>query len=317
MVLIPLGRAIADVVFPFQVLSAWSHSGHVNAAQKAEQILQSMVKEQGKNSNECPAPNTVSYNNVLHAWGRSSLESAVKRAEMILKYMVKSGDPTIAPDSYSFTTVINALAKSKKPNKAEKAREYLEMMLQIHVKTKRESLGPTQVPFNAVLNAAAFSSIGTPEDEQRMALKTAVETFTLMKKLSVHPDMISYGNMLKVVANLVPMGKTRTAMSLQLFRTCCNDGLVGGLVWDEARRALPAKTLRELLRTKKPLAAIKIQDLPNSWKKRLPRDQRMNLKSKKQKKKGNKPDPVEEKRKEPVRRFRNIAEPSYQSGRDV
>ena len=276
-----------------------------------------MVTEHRENPDKCPAPNTVSYNSVLHAWSRSSSESAVGRTETILKYMIKSGDQTIAPDSYSFTTVLNALAKSKQPNKAEKAREYLEMMLQIHAKTKQSSLKPTQVPFNAVLNAAAFSALGTPEEEQRMALKTAVETFSLMKKLSVKPDMISYGNMLKAVANLVPKGKIRTEMGLQLFQACCSDGLVGELVWNEARRALPAKMLCELLRTKKPLAAINIGDLPNSWKKSLPKDRRMHMKPKKQRKNENETDPMEEKRKEPVRRFRNISEQSYQSGRDI
>ena len=276
-----------------------------------------MVEEHRENPNKHPAPNTVSYNSVLHAWSRSSLESAVGRAETILNYMIRSGNRAIAPDLYSFTTVLNALAKSKQPKKAEKAREYLDVMLQMHASAKQSSLRPTQVPFNAVFNAAAFSALGTPEEEQRMALKTAVETFSLMKRLSVNPDMISYGNMLKVVANLVPKGKTRTEMALQLFQACCNDGLVGELVWSEARRALPAKTLTELLPTRKPISAIKIQDLPNSWKKSLPKDRRMHMKPIKQKTVENKTNTAEEKRKEPVRRFRNIAEQSYQSGRDI
>ena len=228
--------------------------------------------------------------------------------------MIKSDDPSIAPDAYSFTSVLNTLAKSEQPNKAQRAREYLDMMLNMHAKTKKDALQPTQVPFNAVLNAAAFSALGTPEEEQRMALKIAVGTFSLMKKLAIRPDMISYGNMLKCVANLVPFGSTRTEMGLQLFKGCCQDGLVGDLVWNEARRALPAKVLSNLFRNQpKPLSAMRVQDLPRSWRKNLPKERRMHAKQKQQEL----PDPAEIKRKEPVRRFRNISEASYQSGRDV
>ena len=274
-----------------------------------------MLEAHREDPSSCPAPNSVSYNCVLHAWSRSSSDSAVERAESILQFMIKSGDENISPDTYSFTSVLNALAKSKQPNKAARAREYLDTMLQMHAKTKHNALSPTQVPFNAVLNAAAFSALGTPEEEQRAALKIAVETFSLMKRLSIHPDMISYGNMLKVVANLIPKGKTRTEMGLQLFRTCCQEGLVGDLVWNEARRALPPKVLSELFRSPKPLAATQVRDLPVAWSRNLPKERRNAPKPRQ--KTPQKPDPVEQKRKEPLRRFRNISEQSYQSGRDI
>ena len=179
------------------------------------------------------------------------------------------------------------------------------------------ALAPTQVPFNAILNAAAFSALGTPEEERRLAFKTAVATFSLMKKLSVPPDMITYGNMLKVVANLVPRGNTRTEMGIQLFQSCCQDGLVGDLVWDEARRALPTKVLMNLIRVEKPLGAIRRQDLPRSWTARLPRERRrQGSPTKRNKSKSKEKNEVQVKR-EPIRKFRNISEPSYESGKDV
>lgn len=274
-----------------------------------------MLEAHRDNPDSCPAPNTVSYNSLLHAWSRNSSEAAVKRVETILKYMIQSADKSIAPDTYSFTTVLNTLAKSKEPNKAARAREHLETMLTMYAETNDNSLKPTQVPFNAVLNAAAFSALGTPEEEQRMALKVAVETFSTMKKLSISPDMISYGNMLKCIANLVPKGATRNEMGLQLFEASCQDGLVGDLVWSEVRRVLPAKTLSDYLGMKKPLSSIRPRDLPSAWRKKLPRDARAEPRTKSESTK--KSDPVEDRRKEPVRRFRNISEQSYQSDRDV
>jgi hypothetical protein len=291
----------------------------VNAALKSEEILQSMLDAHRADPEACPAPNTVSYNCVLHAWSRSPSPLAVDRAEKILHFMMASEDDLIAPDVYSFTSVLNALAKSKVPAKARKARDYLEKMLQMYTETKQKALQPTEVPFNAVLNSCAFSALDTPQDEQREAFKIAVETFALMKKLSVHPDMISFGNMLKAVANLVPKGNTRTQMGLQLFEACCQEGLVGDLVWKEARRALPAKVLSDMLHSKKSLASIRIQHLPKSWTRNVPKERRMHHDKprKNQSQESKTKDPVEVKRKEPIQRFRNISEQSYQSGRDI
>ena len=310
-----------DLVTYNTVLSAWSHSGHVNAASKAEQILQSMMDAHKTNPQACPAPNTVSYNCVLHAWSRSASAAAHERAEKILQYMIQSDDDqSIAPDVYSFTSVLTALAKSKAPHKAARARAYLDRMIQMYTETKQTSLAPTQVPFNAVLNAAAFSALGTPEQEQRQALKTAVETFSLMKRRGISPDTISYGNMLKVVANLIPRGKIRTEMGLQLFQACCQDGLVGELVWNEARRALPGTVLNKVVGGhRKPLAAIQVRHLPRSWTQKVPQPRRLHTKPQKNKESSSpkEEDPAEARRREPLRKFRNISEQSYQSGRDV
>jgi hypothetical protein len=280
-----------------------------------QQILKTMIEANRDFPDSAPAPNTISYNNVLLAWSRSTSGSGVHRVESILNFMIHSGEHKIVPDVYSFTTVLNTLAKSKEPNKAQRAQEHLETMLKIHDKSAQNSFRLTQAPFNAVLNAAAFSALGTPQEEQRNAIKTAVHTFSLMKKLSVPPDMISYGNILKAVANLVPRGKIRSEMALQLFKTCCRDGLVSDLVWNEARRALPADLLKSVVREKKPLSSLTSQDLPKSWKMNLPRKGR--AQSKNRDSLAQKAKKVEQRKKEPVQRFRRISEESYQSGRDV
>ena len=305
-----------DIVTYNTVLSCFSHSGHINAAARAEQVLKGMIEEHKANPMSAPAANTVSYNNVLHAWSKSKLEGASERAQRLLEFMIRSGDETIAPDVYSFTSVLDCLAKSKEPGKAVKARVLLDNLIELYNSTRKPSLLPTQVPFNAVLNAAAFSALGTSESEQRDAIQVAVQTFSLMRSQGVAPDMISYGNLLKALANLMPPGQYRTDTALQLFDRCCEDGFVGELVWNEARRVIPAKQLSEHIDLKGSIRSTQIRDLPREWRRNL-RVAEGTSSVKKYKTKKTKKSKASPKRTAPVRRFRNISETSWQSGRDV
>ena len=282
-----------DIVTYNSVLSAWSKSGHVNAGPQAERILKQAQDEHVK-------PNVVSYNSVLHAWSKSPQPGAAARAQAVLDYMIGTND--IAPDVYSFTSVLNAWAKSKERDKAVRARELLDKFLEMH--TGKMSA----VPFNAVLNACAFSS-----ESQREALKIAVSTYRQVPTYA-SPDTITYGNLLKCCANLMPQGKTRTEMAMLVFKKCCEDGLVGDLVWNEVRKAVPSHSLY-VPNHKGPVGTLKVRDLPRSWRTNARDKQAAAAKRRKRQsptldKGGGKPT-------KPIRPMRNIIERSYESGRDV
>jgi hypothetical protein len=98
-----------------------------------------------------------------------------------------------------------------------------------------------------VLNACAFSALGD-DDEKKQALGVAVKVFNMLKRERyVRPDAVSYGNMLKCCANLMPPGNVRTSMASTIFSTCCEAGMVGGMVLDEIRRSIPSKEFLLLL----------------------------------------------------------------------
>ena len=141
---------------------------------------------------------------------------------------------------------------------------------------------PNVICYNSVLNACAFSAEKSQE-ERRQALKVAVETFNELRqgKFGLSPDAVSYGNMLKCCANLMPPGSHRTKMvriafmyiiycqgsfyvsapphcnlifwlnlmnqASQLFTSCCDEGLVGGMCLDEIRRGIPPTDFLKLL----------------------------------------------------------------------
>lgn len=253
-----------DIISYNTVLSAWSHSGSDVAAPQTEKIVQGM-ETAAKESESAPKPNTVTYNTIIHAWGKSTIPGSVPRAEKVLNYMLKSNRTEILPDVISFTSVLDAWAKSKEPYKGARTRKLLDQMLETYERTKRSDLKPTQIPFNSVLNACAFSAMGTSMEEQREALEIAVSTFSGMKNYDVHPDTVTYGNMLKCLANLMPQGDVRSRMALQIFDKCREEGLVGMLVWNEVRRAVPSRDLEKAYRLKGPCGNLLLKDLPKSW----------------------------------------------------
>jgi len=262
-------------------------------------------------------------------------DSAADRAEALLNHMRAAQDEEIAPDVYSFTSVLNAIAKSKDPEKASRARDWLDRLIHLQ-RERRRSLQLSPVPFNAVLNACAFSALHTTEEQQRRALQIAVQTFKRMRQeLNVDPDTVSYGNMIKCVSNLMPhTNKLRGDMALQLFDKCCEDGLVGELVWNEVRKVVPSSIVQDRIRSSssradssrnsnnKPVGTLRLLDLPRQWRNNL-RDKRFDSvaaerRSQQQRQREEERNTeLERQRRTPIQKRRSISEPSYQSGRDM
>jgi len=280
-----------DIITYNTVLSAWSHCGKKNAAPRAEKIVKELVMEQQKNQEidseygqkTLVVANTITFNTVLHAWSKSKLTGATDRAEILLEYMIQSNNSEIKPDIYSFTCVMDTWAKSKEPNKALRTQKLLDRLIEMHEealenrdKRKADALLPTQIPYNTVLNACAFSALQTPQEEQREAMQIAVDTYKAMssRKSSsrrkgneriVSRDTVTYGLMLKSIANLMPKGTVRSRMALQIFQECCDDGLVGFIVWNAMRRAVPSKLLQEAYGFKRQCGSLEVEDLPKKW----------------------------------------------------
>lgn len=80
--------------------------------------------------------------------------------------------------------------------------------------------------------------------------------------------------MLKCCANLMPISDVRTSMASNIFSSCCEQGLVGGMVLDEIRRCILAKQFLKLLAKcgySKPLKqhsnamSVTLRQLPRQW----------------------------------------------------
>ena len=324
-----------DIITYNTVISAWSRSGDKNAAPRAEKIVKDLMMEQENQdaSTTSIVANTITFNTVLSAWSKSKLAGATDRAEKLLQYMIQSDNSEIKPDVYSFTCVMDTWAKSKEPNKASRVQNLLSQLLNMRQRALErgdrlaaDALKPSQIPYNAVLNACAFSALQTGKEEQKEAIQIAVNTFKSMAPLdgrnrnqnTVSRDAVSYGLMIKAIANLMPRGEVRSRIALQVFQDCCDDGLVGYLVWNEIRRAVPPKFLQQACRFRQQVGSMEVKDLPRAWtsnckERRFNKHQRGREKHRNKKIKGKRGD--DQKKEEKDATF--IVERSFATGKDM
>ena len=119
--------------------------------------------------------------------------------------------------------------------------------------------------------------------------------------ITVAPDTVTYGNMIKVLANLMPVGEARSKMALQIFQRCCGEGLVGPLVWNEVRRAVPKRVLDQIilprlgggnLDSKTTVGQVMVHHLPREWRRSTSRDDKARVSSKRGRRRSRDPKPA-------------------------
>ena len=157
---------------------------------------------------------------------------------------------------------------------AMKCLTILDAMIDLHEEDGSYDTTPNIVCFNTILNACAFSA-RAGDNEKKEALSAAVKTFKMMKEREyARPDALSYGNMLKCIANLMPIGDARTSMASRIFSNCCEEGLVGGMVLDEIRRCVSTEEFLRLLskcgygrplRQHSNAMSVTLKSLPQKW----------------------------------------------------
>ena len=301
-------------------------------------------------------PNLLSYNTVINALAQNPVSDSAARAEALLTRMLKrykaDAFSTVKPDVVTFSSVLNALAKSKVKHKgmhlsfyvsfiptklilrlvalipATKCLAILDAMIDLHEDDGGYDTTPNIICFNTILNACAFSAMAG-DDEKKEALAAAVKTFKMLREKNfARPDALSYGNMLKCIANLMPIGDARSSMAKTIFTSCCEEGMVGGMALDEIRRCLPSKEFLQLLSKcgyGKPLRqhsnamSVTLKSLPSKWTENVKRGdlvtrQRKSVIKNRQAVK----DMAQSQRNVPV--FRNptfLVEPSWASGKDL
>lgn len=186
-------------------------------------------------------PNLLSYNTVINALAQNPVSDSDARAEALLTRMLKrykaDAFSTVKPDVVTFSSVLNVLAKSKVQHKgmhlsfyvsfiptklilrlvalipATKCLAILDAMIDLHEDDGGYDTTPNIICFNTILNACAFSAMAG-DDEKKEALAAAVKTFKMLREKNfARPDALSYGNMLKCIANLMPIGDARSSMA--------------------------------------------------------------------------------------------------------
>lgn len=203
----------------------------------------------------------------------------------------------------------------------------LDAMIDLHEEDGSYDTTPNIICFNTILNACAFSA-RAGDDEKKEALSSAVKTFKMLReKCYAQPDALSYGNMLKCIANLMPIGDSRTSMASTIFSSCCEAGMVGGMALDEIRRCISSKEFLKLLAKcgyRRPLRqhsnamSVTLKSLPTKWTANVKQGDLMTRQRKTVVKQKQNASREKQKKNTPV--YRNptyLVEPSWASGKDL
>jgi len=107
------------------VINAWANSGRVDAPQRAEAILEQMLKpttEEGRRNTTGIHPTSITLNSVMSAWTKTRMPQAAERCQNILDLATNNMENIIQPDFITFNIMIHAWSLSYRedaPNQAE------------------------------------------------------------------------------------------------------------------------------------------------------------------------------------------------------
>jgi len=111
------------------VLNAIAVGNQVDKALKAEDIVQRMKQRHEEKGEDC-APDVYTYQSLIQAWSRTPYPGAPQKAEEVLRYMDEASEKnkSLKPNAYCFTTVIHAWSRSLEKNRARSAYQLLNIM---------------------------------------------------------------------------------------------------------------------------------------------------------------------------------------------
>ena len=239
------------------VINAWAKSREKGAAQRAEAILNHMLELYEGGREDCRS-NTTSFNSVIDAWAKSRDKNAYEHASKLFQQMQSMGKAA-KPNVLAYTSLINALAVSSVPDKATKAFGiFLEM-------ENMANVSPDTFTFGAVMKACAKTS-GNRE-AKRKALRVALEAFDKLRRSShlssANPMM--YDPLFITIAN-ASKGKEYAKLVTEIFKFCCQDGVLNDWILQNLRRNSPREVFENLIGHHAYGGGdVSVADLPPEW----------------------------------------------------
>ena len=188
------------------VINALAKSGEQGAAERAEKIIDHMMRE-SKDSSSPGArrvePCSRTFNTCLHAYANSKERNAAEKAEALLNRMEdlhqKGETKDCAPNRISYNNVITAWSRSGVKGAAERAEAILAHMQRIADMDESRDTSPNEISFNGVLAAWSTSN-------ERGAAARCQALLAHMTKLcregykDVCPDTVSYSTTIHALA---------------------------------------------------------------------------------------------------------------------
>jgi pentatricopeptide repeat protein len=164
------------------LLSGWSRIGTMEAAERAEQILQKLMPQLGIQ------PSVVTYSACLACWAKVKHPIAMQRAQALFDQLVQqehstsTGAVILKPDVVAYTNLMHVYARH---GKAERVEALLHDLLQAYDQSKDPNLQPNIHTFSVVVSAWS-----------RRSVERAQDWLSRMRQYGVEPNVVTYTTVL-------------------------------------------------------------------------------------------------------------------------
>ncbi|KAL7549824.1 hypothetical protein ACHAWF_013097 [Thalassiosira exigua] len=184
---------LPDAVTYNAVLKVWGKSGHPDAGERSEAILEQMMQlhEAGDSS---VIPDDVTFNTVIHNIANSNPKDAPQRALELLERMEKyhaAGLIKARPDIITHNSVLNAFAKSGGSRGAWRAGKMLNS-LERSYDAGASFVRPDVISYNVVISAWANSG----ETDRAVSLLDRMNARTRDGLADLRPSAATYNSVL-------------------------------------------------------------------------------------------------------------------------
>lgn len=179
------------------VIIAWLDSGEQFALQRAQRVLEWMIRLHEAGSNDLATPDAACFDAILQSWSRSGHEGAPQKAEELLVWMESlhnAGNDAVKPRTSTFNAVLATWAKSSDSLSARRAHDILHHMETLS-KTGNEEVKPNMVSYSTVAAALAKSGDAGSAHKAEEILHQ-VEVGCKAGDASLRPDTILYNHVI-------------------------------------------------------------------------------------------------------------------------
>ena len=256
------------------VLNALAKSEETNSLNLSMEILEK-IKSRMEDGDFTVRPNAYIYSSLLLKISKSPhLDDMLLNAEELIQQMIESYQkyPPKKMESHTvvFNTALKVIENSLETRKFARAETILKSMITlnesgiIHAK-------PNVRTYNAFLRCCALS---TGSNKDKLQAFNAAKTALIQMRSNSNPDLYTYPAFFKACDLLLDKRSDRFEFAIRaMFKFCCDDGLVDGLLLQNFKNGLPLDLLRSLFCTTRNKIvdphSIRLNDLPKRWRRNI------------------------------------------------
>ncbi|KAI2513729.1 hypothetical protein MHU86_512 [Fragilaria crotonensis] len=198
------------------------------SADRAEEILQTMLTRYSQTSDPDLKPDDGHFNSVLISLRNDAPPDVVDRSMALLQEMKALG---VISESFTFDIIMKSILGSQVDNKFAKVMEVQKML-------EEAQITPSAFTHNIILTACSCAN----KSETESALHTAIQSMQRLREFEERPNAVDYAAYVKVLRRLL---KKRSKENIQIvaeaIQSCREDGVLNEKLVNDFRTLLGAK----------------------------------------------------------------------------